>query len=130
MMKSLCRLLFIFAPLMAGAQQSHQPHLEPSDCIFKADSSYKTRCGYLVVPENRKQPNRRMVKLPYIYVESNNPAKHPDPVLYTAGGPGVSSLHPVTSIARRSLLRERDYIAFEQRGTHFSLPNMECEGMG
>ena len=63
-------------------------------------------------------------------MESNNPAKKPDPVLYTGGGPGVSSLHPVTSIARRSLLRDRDYIAFEQRGTHFALPNLECEGSG
>jgi pimeloyl-ACP methyl ester carboxylesterase len=42
----------------------------------------------------------------------------------------VSSLHPVTSIARRSLLRNRDYIAFEQRGTHFAQPNLECEGQG
>ena len=63
-------------------------------------------------------------------MESNNAAKKPDPVLYTGGGPGVSSLHPVTSIARRSLLRDRDYVAFEQRGTHFALPNLECDGAG
>jgi hypothetical protein len=54
------------------------------------------------------------------------PDKSPDPVLYTGGRPGVSSLHPVTSIARRSLLRERDYVAFEQRGSHFAQPNLEC----
>jgi pimeloyl-ACP methyl ester carboxylesterase len=28
------------------------------------------------------------------------------------------------------LLRNRDYIAFEQRGTHFAQPNLECEGEG
>src|SRR5260370_179441 len=71
-----------------------------------------------------------MIKLPFIIVESNNPAKHQDPVLYTGGGPGVSSLHPVTSIARRSLLRDRDYIAFEQRGKDYALPNVECDGLG
>ena len=123
-------LPFIFALLRAGAQQTNGPHIEPCDCVFTADSAYKTRCGYLVVPENRQKPQGRMIKLPFIYVESTNHFKHPDPVLYTGGGPGVSSLHPVTSVGRRSLLRDRDYIAFEQRGTHFALPCLECEGLG
>ena len=130
MTRSFCSLLLLLASLTAGAQQSNVPHIEPSDCIFTADSTYKTRCGYLVVPENREKSQGRMIKLPFIIVESNNPAKHQEPVLYTGGGPGVSSLHPVTSIARRSLLRDRDYIAFEQRGTHYALPNLECDGLG
>ncbi len=123
-------LLFLLTALKVGAQQTNVPHLEPCDCIFTADSAHKTRCGYLVVPENRQKPEGRIIKLPFIYVESNNPLKRSDPVLYTAGGPGVSSLHPVTSIARRSLLFDRDYIAFEQRGTHFALPCLESEGLG
>ena len=119
-------LLFI-APVASDAQQNNVPRLEPSDCIYKADDLHKTRCGFLIVAENRRHPQGRSIKLPFIYVESNNPNKSPDPVLYTGGGPGVSSLHPVTSIVRRSLLRNRDYIAFEQRGTHFAQPNLECE---
>lgn len=129
-MKFLFLLLLLVAPLVSLAQRGNVPRIESSDCIYRADSAHKTNCGYLVVPENRHNPEGRLIKLPFIYVESNNPAKSPDPVLYTAGGPGVSSLHPVTSIARRSLLRDRDYIAFEQRGTHFALPNLECEGAG
>jgi pimeloyl-ACP methyl ester carboxylesterase len=128
------RLLFLglllVAPVVSGAQENNVPRIEPSDCTYKADSLYKTRCGLLIVPENRHRPQGQMIKLPFIYVESNNPDKSLDPVLYTGGGPGVSSLHPVTSIARRSLLRSRDYIAFEQRGTHFAQPNLECEGAG
>lgn len=123
-------LLLLVAPRMSAAQQDNVPRIETSDYIYSADSANKTHCGYLVVPENRHNPHGRVIKLPFIYVESNNPAKKPDPVLYTGGGPGVSSLHPVTSIGRRSLLRDRDYIAFEQRGTHFALPNLECEGAG
>ena len=122
--------LLLVAPIASGAQQNNVPRIEPSDCIYKADDLHKTRCGLLIVPENRHYPEGPTIKLPFIYVESNNPAKSPDPVLYTGGGPGVSSLHPVTSIARRSLLRNRDYIAFEQRGTHFAQPNLECEGEG
>ncbi len=123
-------LLFLLTTLKAGAQQTNAPYIEPSDCIFTSDSAHKTRCGYLVVAENREKPQGRLIKLPFIYVESNNPLKQSDPVLYTAGGPGVSSLHPVTSIARRSLLRNRDYIAFEQRGTRYALPCLDCEGLG
>jgi len=122
--------LLLSAPVASGAQQNNIPRIEPSDCIYKADSLHKTWCGFLIVAENRRHPHGRTIKLPFIYVESNNPDKRPDPVMYTGGGPGVSSLHPVTSIARRSLLRNRDYIAFEQRGTHFAQPNLECDGEG
>ncbi len=129
-MRFLFPLLLLLPPVVSSAQQDNVPRIESSDCIYRADSAYKTHCGYLVVPENRHHLQGRVIKLPFIYVESNNPVKKPDPLLYTGGGPGVSSLHPVTSIARRSLLRDRDYIAFEQRGTHFALPNLECEGAG
>ena len=130
MIRPLFLSLLLVAPVASGAQQGDVPRIESSDCIYKADSLHKTHCGFLLVPENRHRPQGRTLKLPFIYVESSNPAKNPDPVLYTGGGPGISSLHPVTSLARRSLLRNRDYIAFEQRGTHFAQPNLECEGEG
>jgi len=130
MLRPLFLSLLLVAPVASGAQQDNVPRIESSDCIYNADSIHKTHCGFLIVPENRHHPHGRTIKLPFIHVESSNPAKNPDPVLYTGGGPGVSSLHPVTSIARRSLLRDRDYIAFEQRGTHFAVPNLECEGEG
>jgi pimeloyl-ACP methyl ester carboxylesterase len=123
-------LLFLASPIVSGAQQETVPRIEPSDCVYKADSAYKTTCGSLVVPENRRNPQGKVIRLPFIRVASNNPAKSLDPVLFSGGGPGLSSLHPVTSIARRSLLRNRDYIAFEQRGTHFASPGLECEGEG
>ncbi|HEY2467242.1 MAG TPA: alpha/beta hydrolase [Terracidiphilus sp.] len=116
--------------MISHAQQKTVPRIETSDCIYTADSAHETHCGYLVVSESRHNSKSKTIKLPFIYVESSSPSKRPDPVLYTGGGPGVSSLHPVTSIARRSLLRDRDYIAFEQRGTHFAQPNLECEGEG
>jgi pimeloyl-ACP methyl ester carboxylesterase len=130
--KHLFPLLFLLAylPAIAQPQQRTVPRIEPGDCIFQPDGAHKTRCGYLIVPENRAHPQGRTIKLPFIYVESNNPHKHPDPVLFTGGGPGLSSLHPVTSIDRRALIRDRDYIAFEQRGTHYTQPNLECDGLG
>jgi pimeloyl-ACP methyl ester carboxylesterase len=120
----------LHAPGVSHAQKQSLPRIEESVCSFNADRAYKTRCGYLVVSENRKRPGAHVIKLPFIQVESNNPRKSPDPLLYTGGGPGLSALHAVTSIHRRALLQNRDYIAFDQRGTHFALPNLECEGLG
>ncbi|WP_047492753.1 alpha/beta fold hydrolase [Terriglobus sp. TAA 43] len=122
--------LLICMALVCRAQKAELPRVDDTSCLYTPGDGYDTRCGYLVVAENRGHPEGRVIKLPFIYVKSKNKARAPDPVLYTGGGPGVSSLHPVTSISRRSLLVDRDYIAFEQRGTHFALPNLECDGEG
>ncbi|HTD40084.1 MAG TPA: hypothetical protein VK671_05650, partial [Mucilaginibacter sp.] len=63
--------LIISFQLSAPAQQKgYTPKIEPCACAFKADSSLKTRCAYLIVPENRNKPNGKTIKLPFIYVES------------------------------------------------------------
>src|SRR5258708_18270760 len=123
--------LIIFFQFSSMAQQKgYIPKIEPCACAFKADSNLKTRCAYLIVPENRNKPNGKTIKLPFIYVENNNPNKHKDPVLYTAGGPGASSLGGVRFIHRRAFFKDRDYIAFEQRGTTHAQPCLSCDVMG
>jgi pimeloyl-ACP methyl ester carboxylesterase len=124
--KYLLLIALIFILRVSYAQNTgYTPKIEPCACAFKADS-LKTRCAYLIVPENRNKPNGKTIKLPFIYVESNNPNKRKDPVLFSGGGPGASSLRSVRGSQRRALLRNRDYIAFEQRGTQFALPCLEC----
>ncbi|HEY4197019.1 MAG TPA: hypothetical protein VGM63_15860, partial [Mucilaginibacter sp.] len=124
-------VFFIFLQQMSLAQQKgYTPKIEPCECAFKVDSNLKTRCAYLIVPENRHKPNGKTIKLPFIYIESGNPDKHKDPVLYTGGGPGASSLRSVRGSYRRALLKNRDYIAFEQRGTQFALPCLKCDEIG
>ncbi|RFS15645.1 alpha/beta fold hydrolase [Emticicia sp. C21] len=114
----------------AQKKATYTPKIEPCPCAFKADSSLKTICGYLIVPENRNKPNGKTIKLPYIIAESNNPNKKKDPVLFTGGGPGASSLGFIRSVHNRSLIRDRDFITFEQRGTHFAVPNLNCNDIG
>jgi pimeloyl-ACP methyl ester carboxylesterase len=119
--------IIILSELTLTAQQKgYTPKIEPCACAFKADSSLKTRCAYLIVPESRNKPNGKTIKLPFVYVESSNPNKHKDPVLYTAGGPGASSLGGVRFIHERAFFKDRDYIAFEQRGTYFAKPWLNC----
>lgn len=123
---ALIAVIIFFQQITTAHQKGYVPKIEPCACAFKADSSLKTRCAYLIVPENRNKPNGKTIKLPFIYVESKNPNKHKDPVLYTAGGPGASSLRGVRFIHERAFFKDRDYIAFEQRGTEFALPRLDC----
>ncbi|HJP63668.1 MAG TPA: alpha/beta fold hydrolase [Mucilaginibacter sp.] len=118
-------ILILFQQFTFAQQKGYTPKIEPCACAFKSDS-LKTKCAYLIVPENRNKPNGKTIKLPFIYVESKNPNKHKDPVLYTAGGPGASSLRGVRFIHNRAFTKDRDYIAFEQRGTEFALPRLDC----
>jgi pimeloyl-ACP methyl ester carboxylesterase len=92
----------------------------------KIDSSFKTKCGYLIVPENRNKRNSRLIKLPFIIVESKNPSKKNDPLLYTAGGPGNSSLGWAIGATKSDVIKQRDCIAFEQRGTKFAIPHLRA----
>ena len=114
----LVSLALISAPALAQT-------IRDSACPFKIDSSFKTRCGYLLVPENRKIPNSRTIRLPFIIAYSKNPDKKKDPLLYTTGGPGGSSLGWINGATRHSLILDRDCIAFEQRGTRYAIPNLD-----
>jgi len=118
---SLCAFL---PSVSAQKGKTLKPVIEPCACPVVVDSSFKTRCGYLIVPENRKKNNDRTIKLPFVMVLSNNPHKKKDPVLFTSGGPGNSSLGWATGMSQNKniLLNERDCIAFEQRGTRYALP--------
>ncbi|WP_420148720.1 alpha/beta fold hydrolase [Spirosoma sp.] len=115
--------LFVFAA-SARSQPGTVRQLESCPCQVKIDSSFRTRCAYLIVPENRKKKNGKTIKLPFILVESKKPDKKKDPLLFTAGGPGGSSLGWARGISQSPFINDRDCIAFEQRGTHFAVPNL------
>jgi pimeloyl-ACP methyl ester carboxylesterase len=118
-------IFFILLPISyAQKKQAYTPKIEPCDCPVKVDSSFQTQCGYLVVPENRKKKNSKVIRLPFVWVKSKNPDKQKDPLLYTAGGPGGSSLGWARGITQRAVISNRDCIAFEQRGTRYALPNL------
>jgi pimeloyl-ACP methyl ester carboxylesterase len=115
----------ILIPAGYGQQgQTMQANIEPCACPVKIDSSFKTRCGYLIVPENRNKNNGKTIKLPFELVESKNPNKKKDPLLFTTGGPGGSSLGWAVGATQHSIINARDCIAFEQRGTRYALPNL------
>jgi pimeloyl-ACP methyl ester carboxylesterase len=75
----------------ASAQPGDLVGLEP--CTYEANKvEYDADCGTLVVPENRADPNSRLISLPVIRIHATggDPA---EPIFYFAGGPGSSNLH-------------------------------------
>ena len=89
------------------------------------EKSPDLRTGYLIVPERRfPAPSTRTVRLPFIIMKSRSASPRPDPVLFTAGGPGGSTLGMARNRKRNPLLEDRDVILFEQRGTKFAEPSL------
>jgi pimeloyl-ACP methyl ester carboxylesterase len=77
------------------------------------------RCATYPVPLDRTQPDGARIELAVAKIASTAKRPQPDPVFMLAGGPGQSaqtSFPPVAS-AFRDLLRTRDVILVDQRGT-------------
>lgn len=83
-------------------------------------------CGTVEVPENRLDPESRMITLAVARLHSVAADPAPDPVVQLEGGPGFPSLESVGGYAKSSILEHRDYIIWDQRGTGFSEPNLDC----
>jgi pimeloyl-ACP methyl ester carboxylesterase len=88
-------------------------------------------CGTLAVPEDRAQPSGRRITLAIAIVPSRTKQPKPDPVFMLAGGPGQSAREAFPSVASafRELLREREVVLVDQRGTGGSHP-IECRPPG
>lgn len=80
------------APIVVppGAQAGELVGLEP--CTYEANKvEYDADCGTLVVPENRSDPNSRLIALPILRIRSTgeNPGA---PIFDLGGGPGDSNM--------------------------------------
>jgi pimeloyl-ACP methyl ester carboxylesterase len=82
--------------------------------------------GYLEVLENRQDLNSRTIKIPvYIFKSrSKNPKK--DPIIYTVGGPGSSTMPTAQYMNYYKYLDDRDFILVEQRGNYYAKPHLDC----
>ena len=125
-----CVLLMLFLTTSVAAQLRPgtlklKPYVfETNDKKEKVDAEF----GTLFVPEKRSDPESNLIELAFVRFKST--AKNPGPpIVYLAGGPGGSGIG--TARAERfplfMALREiADVIAFDQRGTGFSKPNLTC----
>ncbi len=124
-----CVLLLLLLTTSIGAQPKAgalklKPYTFENEKKEKVDAEF----GTLLVPENRSNPESNLIELAFVRFKST--AKNPGPpIVYLAGGPGGSGIFTAKG-SRFPLfmaLREiADVIAFDQRGTGFSKPNLGC----
>jgi len=124
-------LLWVFILMGYKPSECTAQEFIPSFSISKKTThqiqkGQKYTFGYLEVLENRNNPNGNRIKLPvYIFKSrSKNPKK--DPVLYTVGGPGYTSMRASQYMNYYKYLDDRDFILFEQRGTQYAKPSLDC----
>ncbi|MGW8319304.1 MAG: alpha/beta hydrolase [Candidatus Promineifilaceae bacterium] len=121
-------ILLVPAPLQARAERPPSVVLLlATECPIEVPGSAEVECGTLAVPENYAEPGGSEVHLPYIILHSRNDNHAPDPLIYTAGGPGWSSLESVWGFVNSPILEERDVIVFEQRGNKYANPALICD---
>ena len=91
---------------------------------IKDDQEYTF--GYLEVLENRDKPNGNTIKLPVYIFKSRSENPKSDPIVYTVGGPGYTSMRASKYMEYYKYLDDRDFILFEQRGTQYAKPSLDC----
>jgi pimeloyl-ACP methyl ester carboxylesterase len=107
--------------------QKYKPVIEPFPRMVYADPRLVLKTGYLVVPEDRKKPEGRKVKIPFLFVRRADQDPRKNITLYTTGGPGYSTTLNIDSISYDSgWLAYGGFIAFDQRGTKRAKPCLDC----
>lgn len=117
-------LLTVFFTSSALAQSiAWTPHRFES-----GGQSVDAEMGELRVPENRGKPGSRTIALKLVRFKSTA-AKPGAPIVYLAGGPGGSGIGAASGSRFPLFLALREFgdvIAFDQRGTGASEPDMRC----
>lgn len=128
-------ILWVAVGMMTAAQGGYTPEIEWDDCPFMPPAGEvegeTMECGYLIVPQDRRNIDEGMIELAFAILYSENDLLD-DPVIYLEGGPGGSALAGMDMWIESPLRQDRDIILLDQRGTGYSFPRLYCyeyEGM-
>jgi pimeloyl-ACP methyl ester carboxylesterase len=113
----------------ATPQSIGVPRFEKTDCWFKKPLGRDVECGWLIVPEDHTKPDDKTIKLAVARFKSDADKPEPDPIVYLEGGPGGSPLRNAGlqfDVVFGPLATNRDVILFDQRGTGYSVPALDC----
>lgn len=100
--------------------------IESKESTHKIPKDQDYTFGYLEVLENRAKPDGNTIKLPIYIFKSRSKNPKPDPIIYTVGGPGYTSMRASKYMKYYKYLDDRDFILFEQRGTQYAKPSLDC----
>jgi pimeloyl-ACP methyl ester carboxylesterase len=120
----------LLAALLVTGTASAAAELAFEPCTLAAPDlpiTIAARCATYSVPLDRAQTQGPRIELAIAKVASTARRPQPDPVFMLAGGPGQAALtsFPPVASAFRDVLRTRDVILVDQRGTGRSHP-LDC----
>lgn len=120
-------LLLLCLKSYAQTKASFEPKFKKSDqTTHEIQAGQEFTFGYLEVLENRNDSTSRTIEIPiYIFKSrSSNPKK--DPIVYTVGGPGSTTMPSAQYMNYYKYLNDRDFILVEQRGNYYAKPHLDC----
>lgn len=92
----------------------------------------RSDCGYVTAPEQHAQPQGRSIQLAVVRIRSTSRSPAPDPLFVEQGGPGDSTIGIIVDWAvptlpeLQAVLKTRDLVFVEERGTRYSRPFLAC----
>ena len=132
MIRNIAKILFLPIILLSacvsqGTPAVVEPGITLTKCVLnmpRIDLQVDTRCGSLLVPEDRSHPKSRQIELNIAVVEAVRRRAEPDPLFLLAGGPGQSAVEAFPSLysAFYKIHQSRDIVLVDQRGTGKSNP--------
>lgn len=118
-------LPLIVLAALAGPAQAAGVTLEP--CRLRG-VEHDALCGQVRRPLDPGRPDGATIDVHFAVLPALARNKHPDPVVFLAGGPGQSAIDVAGSIGPQfaRLSNRRDIVLVDQRGTGRSAP-LKCE---
>lgn len=101
-----------------------RPNICPVDLEIPADDLV---CGFFAVPEERDDPDSRLIQVMFGLVEGSG--EFDDPIFYLEGGPGGAPLTfsgAIIDAGFGEISGGRDMVFVDQRGTGYAEPNLLC----
>lgn len=123
-------MLFSLLAAVPALAQRKAGDVKITPYVFENSKKEKidAELGVLLVPENRGKPQSNLIELAFVRFKSTSKNPGP-PIVYLAGGPGGSGVGTAKGSRFPLFMAMReigDVIAFDQRGTGMSKPNIIC----
>lgn len=122
-------VFFIGLVIIQGQTKAGKLVIEPYKFETQNQSAVESERGFLTVPENRNNPNSRLIQIAFVRFKSTSPNPG-SPIIYLAGGPGSSGIAAARGVRFPLFMAMReigDVIALDQRGVGQSKPNLVCK---
>ncbi len=126
LLKLILALLFSSTCIGQVTQDFKPTFIKSKKTTHKINKKQDYTFGYLEVLENRNKPTGNTIKLPVYIFKSRNPNSKKNPIIYTVGGPGSTTMPSAQYMNYYKYLDDRDFILVEQRGTQFAQPSLNC----